>query len=204
MRYIKTFESYNTLNENIFSSLFKNNNSIKTGIELSKKFFSENPQELEKLKRDTSGEIQKFSPEEIKEFTNKLTTIEKPITPQLKDAAQQVIDEVNESTVVSNAIRYLAQKFLDFLGVTSFFGGLITSLIGFLLGNANYAQFVYGLPEIGNPLVFLGMMIGGIIMVITGSKILKKTRGGEYDDKTKTYSKGSLDQFSGEHTMRYY
>ena len=54
-----------------------------------------------------------------------------------------------------------------------------------------------------NPLLYLGMIIGGILLIFTGVKITNHTQG-KYDAKTGTTSPGSLDQFSGEHKMKYY
>ena len=202
MKHLKTFESYNKhlINENLFSYLFKslgNNNDVKKGMEMVSDFFNKNPQELEDLKRKSANEIGKFDDVEIEEFSSKLTKLKDPVQDKdLKDAAEKVIDELNESTVVSNAIKYLAHKLLNFIGVSSKWIGLIMICIQPFVGAVLYSL------AISNPLVLVGLIIGGILTIISGSKITDYTQG-KYDASTNTTSPGSLDQFSGEHTMRY-
>lgn len=203
MKHLKTFESYNKqlINENLFSYLFNNlsnNNDIKKGMEMINDFFNKNPKELEALKRDTSVELSKFNEEEIEEFKNKLTKFKEPVQDEkLKDAAEKVISELNESTVVSNAIKYLAHKLLDFIGVASKWLGLMSIIGQAIIGGGLLAE---GITI--NPLKLLGFLIGGILLIIAGSITTNYTKG-KYDSRTNTTSPGSLDQFSGEHTMRY-
>lgn len=203
MKHLKTFESYNKqlINENLFSYLFKslgNNNDVKKGMEMVSDFFNKNPQDLEDLKRKTSSEIGKFNEGEIEEFSSKLTKLKDPVQDtELKDAAEKAISELNESTVVSNAIKYLAQKLLDFIGVASKWLGLITLVGQVIVGGLLLQSGIFV-----SPWIFIGAIIGGILMIISGSKITDYTQG-KYDSRTNTTSPGSLDQFSGEHTMRY-
>ena len=203
MKHLKTFESYNNelINENLFSYLFNNlsnNNDIKKGMEMINDFFNKNPKELEALKRDTAVELSKFNEEEIEEFKNKLTKFKEPVQDEkLKDAAEKVISELNESTVVSNAIKYLAHKLLDFIGVTSKWLGVMSIIGQAIIGGGLLAE---GITL--NPLKLLGFLIGGILLIIAGSVITNYTKG-KYDSRANTKSPGSLDQFSGEHTMRY-
>ena len=212
MKHLKTFESYNKqlINENLFSYLFKslgNNNDVKKGMEMVSDFFNKNPQELEDLKRKTSSEIGKFNEGEIEEFSSKLTKLKDPVQDmELKDAAEKAISELNESTVVSNAIKYLAQKLLDFIGVGAQWLGFITMIVQTFVGAifADGGKWALGLQSgiFISPWIFIGAIIGSILLIISGSKITDYTQG-KYDPRTNTTSPGSLDQFSGEHTMRY-
>jgi hypothetical protein len=208
MKHLKTFESYNNelINENLFSYLFKNlsnNNDVKKGMEMVSDFFKKNPKELEDLKRKSAIEMSKFSEEEIEELSSKLTNLKDPIQHKpLNDAAEKVISELSESTVVSNAIKYLVQKLLDFIGASTRMLGLIMICIQPILGAIFLEMNINGSPFSYAPGVLIGLILGGITLIISGNRIKDYTQG-KYDPRTNTTSPGSLDQFSGEHTMRY-
>lgn len=208
MKHLKTFESYNNelINENLFSYLFNNlsnNNDIKKGMEMVSDFFNKNPKELEDLKRKSAIEMSKFSEEEIEELSSKLTNLKDPIQDKpLNDAAEKVISELSESTVVSNAIKYLVQKLLDFIGGSTRMLGIIMICLEPLLGAIFMQSNINGSPFSYAPGVLIGLILGGITLIISGNRIKDYTQG-KYDSRTNTTSPGSLDQFSGEHTMRY-
>lgn len=208
MKHLKTFESYNNelINENLFSYLFNNlsnNNDIKKGMEMVSDFFNKNPRELEDLKRKSAIEMSKFSEEEIEEFNSKLTNLKDPIQNKpLNDAAEKVISELSESTVVSNAIKYLIQKLLDFIGGSARMLGVIMICLEPFLGLIFTESNINGSPFSYAPGVLIGLILGGITLIISGNRIKDYTQG-KYDARTNTTSPGSLDQFSGEHTMRY-
>lgn len=224
MKYVRNFESfnYNQVNEGIIGdwwdrvkNLWGNwiSGGLKQGADKFSEFVEKNPEQFEKLKQECQPELDKLSDSDIDELSQKLEEFSGENPPQdLIDATDEVVsEELKESNkVIPNAFRYMGAKLLDFIGASSRVIGVITIIVNFIVINcfnmhmANSPGVDFSSWGFTPLLAYIGFFIAGITAIIAGNKIVRYTRGDEDKVGYERWEEGGLlNQFKGEHTMRY-
>jgi len=197
MKYVKTFENFNTTNENWLwgegsvwskiSNWFKSwkDRKLTEGAELFNKWAKENPEKVEEIKAKVKPELDKLSDEEKEELVNKLQQFKGETPPADVIAAAEEVVQVQEklksskfgsrvyesySLILEEAEISLARKILYYLGLGVHYIGIISAIIGGLLFLVQTGAFVAGigaLSFVSGPLL-VGLIFGGVATLLLG------------------------------------
>ena len=195
MRYVKTFENFNTTNENWLwgegsvwskmSNWFKSwkDRKLSEGAELFNKWAKENPEKVEEIKSKVKPEFDKLSDEEKEELKNKLEQFKGETPPADVIAAAEEVVEVQEklksskfgskvyesySLILEEAELSLARKICYYLGLGVHYIGVISAIIGALLFFIQTGSFVAGAGVILSGVLIAGLMFGGVATLFIG------------------------------------
>jgi hypothetical protein len=197
MKYVKTFENFNTTNENWLwgegsvwskmSNWFKSwkDRKLAEGAELFNKWSKENPEKVEEIKSKVKPEFDKLSDEEKEELKNKLEQFKGETPPADVIAAAEEVVQVQEklksskfgskvyesySLILEEAELSLARKILYYLALGVHYIGIISAIIGGLLFLVQTGAFVAGigaLSFVSGPLL-VGLIFGGVAVMLLG------------------------------------
>jgi hypothetical protein len=195
MKYVKTFENFNTTNENWLwgegsvwskmSNWFKSwkDRKLSEGAELFNKWAKENPEKVEEIKSKVKPEFDKLSDEEKEELKNKLEQFKGETPPADVIAAAEEVVEVQEklksskfgskvyesySLILEEAELSLARKICYYLGLGVHYIGVISAIIGALLFFIQTGSFVAGAGVILSGVLIAGLMFGGVATLFIG------------------------------------
>ena len=195
MRYVKTFENFNTTNENwlwgegsVWSKLsnwFKSwkDRKLAEGAELYNNWAKENPEKVEEIKAKVKPEFDKLSDEQKEELKNKLEQFKGETPPADVIAAAEEVVKVQEklksskfgskvyesySLILEESEISLAKKILYYLGLGVHYIGVISAIIGALLFIIQTGAFVAGVGVILSGALMIGLIFGGVAALFIG------------------------------------
>lgn len=202
MKHIKTFErfNYNSTNEgwlfgegSILSKIgnwFKNwkDRKMAEGAAKVKEAFEKNPDKLEEAKSKIKSELEKLSEEDKKELTSKLESFNGQEPPANVLAAAEEVSKVEEklknlkngtriyesySLILEKAEESLAKNIVLWLGFSMKLIGIISIAVSILL----YIFGVLTAVVFVGPLVLLGAIIAGMLLIVGGTIVEYKVNG---------------------------
>lgn len=202
MKYVKSFErfNHNSINEGwLFgegSILSKIGNWFSTwkdkkmaeGAAKVKEAFEKNPDKLEEAKSKIKVELEKLSDGDMEELTSGLENFNGKAPSANVLAAAEEVSKVEEklknlkygtrihesySLILEKAEESFAKEVASWLGFSMKFIGIISAAIGILL-------YIYGVLTavvFVSPLVLLGAVIAGMLLIVGGSIVDYKIKG---------------------------
>lgn len=187
------------------------NKKMAEGAEAFKVWAEKNPEKVEEMKADAKPEFDKLSDEEKQELVTKLENYKGEEPPaDVIEAAEEVakVEErlsnykkgtrIYEShyMILEAAELSLGRKILKWLGLSMSYGGLISLIIGaisyattaILAASGVLVGVLAAIPAL--PYIITGMVIGGLVIAVSGLWIQYKADPNDPDNQPGRYRTG--------------